>query len=426
MATKKKTSNKKVTKKAVKTATKMAKKNPKVFLIILLVIVIAAGAGFAVWFFVLRNNGGKSPTSSSSSSTTSEVISSSTSSSSSSSSESSHSHEGEYNPALETPSGISINFLEFGNHNTGDCTYIKAGDFDILIDAGSKNKNVDRLKTFINQYCTDGKLEYVIATHNHEDHISGFYNEAGRTGIFYSYQIGTLIDFALTNKTSTATTTQYGKYLRDRDARLASGDIEHHYTAAECVDNENPAPKEYVITDAVKMTILDQRFYHETSGDENNYSVCALFTHNDNNHYLFTGDLEKEGEKSLVELNTLPHCELFKGGHHGSKTSNTDALLSVITPEVVCICCCAGNDEYTSAVDNQFPTQTAINNIAKYTEYIYVTTVTTDGHTGFASMNGDICFKSEDGDNYTVAGSNNSTILKDTDWFKDNRTWPSA
>ena len=161
--------------------------------------------------------------------------------------------------------------------------------------------------------------------------------------------------------------------------------------------------------------------------DENNYSVCCLFTHNDQNHYLFTGDLEKEGEESLVELNpTLPHVQLFKGGHHGSKTSNTETLLSVITPEVVCICCCAGNNEYTDAIDNQFPTQTAINNIAKYTEYIYVTTVTTDGEKGFTSMNGNICFKCENGKDYTVAGSNNSVILKDTEWFKSNRTWPSA
>ena len=78
------------------------------------------------------------------------------------------------------------------------------------------------------------------------------------------------------------------------------------------------------------MEILDQKFYRETTSDENDYSVCALFTQA-NNHYLFTGDLEKDGEKSLVALNSLPEVELFKGGHHGSYTANTDTLLSVIT-----------------------------------------------------------------------------------------------
>ncbi len=420
---KKKSSTSKYQKKAVKTVKKAAKKNPKVFIIIVLVLALLIGAGLAVYFFVLKDKIG--PKGDSSEPTTSQTS-------------SAHSHDDHYDPKITTPTGMSINFLEFGNHNTGDCTFIKAGDVDILIDAGSKNTNVDTLKTFINKYCEDGKLEYVIATHGHEDHIAGFYDESGRTGIFNTYKIGTLIDFSYTTNDMTKTTTKVGKYARDRKARIESKDIEHHYTAKDCITGENGGQKEFTINDSLKMTILDQKFYYvepdpenpkkDKEGhtlDENNYSVCALFSHGEN-HYLFTGDLEKEGEESLVELNELPHVQLFKGGHHGSKTSNTETLLSKITPEVVCICCCAGNDEYTSNVDNQFPTQTAINNIAKYTTNVFVTTVTTDGHTGFTSMNGNICFKSEDGKTYTVAGSNNSTILKETEWFKNNRTWPTA
>ena len=99
--------------------------------------------------------------------------------------------------------------------------------------------------------------------------------------------------------------------------------IENIYTAKQCMEEADGAKKEYTISDAVSMTVLDQKFYYETSSDENNHSVCVMFNQG-TNHYLFTGDLEKEGEESLVELNELPHCQLFKGGHHGSKTSNTD------------------------------------------------------------------------------------------------------
>lgn len=315
---------------------------------------------------------------------------------------------------------ISINFLELGNYHTGDSTFIKAGDIDILIDAGSIQSSAKVIKEFVNQHCIDGKLEYVIATHAHQDHIAGFVGTKTYPGIFDSYKIGTLIDFTNTNKSTGALYLNYKSLL---ESKVESGDIEHHWTAAECVKEENGASKVYEISDGITMTILDQRFYYETTSDENNYSVCALFTQGDNN-YLFTGDLEKDGEASLVANNTLPEVQLFKGGHHGSKTSNTDTLLSVIKPEVVCICCCAGNDEYTSNVDNQFPTQTAINNIAKYTDKIYVTTVTTDGHTGYTSMNGIITFYCEKGKEYIVAGSNNSIILKEQEWFKNNRTWP--
>ena len=173
------------------------------------------------------------------------------------------------------------------------------------------------------------------------------------------------------------------------------------------------------------MEILDQKYYYETSSDENDHSVCALFTQG-NNHYLFTGDLESKGEASLVEKNNLPEVELFKGGHHGSYTANTDTLLDVIKPKTICICCCAGSTEYTDNEDNTFPAQAAINRMAKWTDKIYVTTLVTDYKAGnFESMNGNIKFSSEKGESYVVTGSNNSTILKETEWFKNKRTWPT-
>ena len=311
---------------------------------------------------------------------------------------------------------IDINFLELGNKYTGDCTFIKAGDKDILIDAGSRQNSANTIADFIDTYCTDGTLEYVIATHAHQDHIAGFVGSNSAQGILKRYKIDTLIDFSLSNATSTI----YNNYITLRDEKIASGDIAHHYTANECIQNNN---KIFPLSEGVTMEILDQRFYRETSSDENNYSVCALFTQG-NNNYLFTGDLEKEGEKSLVELNDLPEVELFKGGHHGSYTANTDTLLNTIKPKNVCICCCAGSDEYTSNPDNMFPAQDAVNRIAKHTDKVYVTTVVSDDEKGYKSMNGNINFHCSTGTEYTITGSNNSLILKDTDWFKNNRLTP--
>ena len=36
---------------------------------------------------------------------------------------------------------LSIHFMELGNNYTGDAVYIKAGDTDILIDAGSRTNS---------------------------------------------------------------------------------------------------------------------------------------------------------------------------------------------------------------------------------------------------------------------------------------------
>lgn len=316
-------------------------------------------------------------------------------------------------------SEMTINFLELGNAYTGDSTFIKAGDIDILIDAGSRNGSAKTIGDFIDTYCTDGKLEYVIATHAHQDHIAGFVGTKEATGVFERYEVGTIIDFAQHNTTSKV----YNDYITKRDAEVAAGAA--HYTALECAKELNGAKKIYDLAPGITMEILYQKFYENQTDDENDYSVCTLFTQG-TNHYLLTGDLEKKGEQSLVENNTLPKVQLFKGAHHGSYTANTDELLSVIQPETVCICCCAGSTEYTSNPDNTFPAQAAINRLGKYTDKIYVTTVTSTNENKYESMNGNIKFYCEKGTAYQVTGSNNNTILKDTEWFKSNRTWPSA
>ncbi|MBE6141274.1 MAG: MBL fold metallo-hydrolase [Erysipelotrichaceae bacterium] len=390
-------------KQAVKAVKKAAKKNPKVFLIILLVAVVVIGIGVAVYFLFLKDK--LSPKGDTSS-------------------QEPHSHQ-----VVDT--GISFNFLELGNKYTGDSTYIKAGDVDILIDAGSRKDSATTIKNYVTQYCTDGTLEYVIATHAHQDHIAGFVGSKANPGIFDTFKIDTLIDFAqITQKLEDAPSQIYTDYVSKRDAKLESGDIAHHYTALQCVSESDGAKKEYTLAEGITMTILDQAYYHEKSKDENDHSVCTLFTQGDN-HYLLTGDLEEKGEKSLVETNpSLPHCQLFKGGHHGSYTASNDVLLDKITPETVCICCCCGTDEYDSKHANPlhwFPAQEAIDRMAKHTDKIYATTLMVNNETGeYTSMNGNIVFKCEDGVNYTVTGSNNSTILKETDWFKANRTWPEG
>ncbi len=347
---------------------------------------------------------------------------------------------------------FQIHFLELGNYNAGDCTFIKAGDIDILIDAGSKTGSIPTLKKYIDQYCKDGILEYVIATHAHEDHIAGFTTE---NGIFASYEVQTIIDFTAKNTTSVVST----NYITLRDQEVASG--AKHYTAADCIKGTNGGQKKFQLTENIFFEVLEQKYYYTKASSENDYSVCTLFTRGEDN-FLFTGDLELSGEESLAELNNLPKVKLFKAGHHGSKTSSNEVLLSKIQPEYVAVCCCAGSSEYTGATDNMFPTQDFINRVAVYTDKIYVTTMcdytievaeaNSKGASkvpgvavgeeymkavasSYYSMNGNIVFTYTEGV-FGVNCSNNNTILKDTEWFnrtitlngitRKMRTWPTA
>lgn len=323
---------------------------------------------------------------------------------------------------------LNIHFLELGNNYTGDSIYIKAGETDILIDAGSRENSTDTISSYIDDYCTDGVLEYVIATHADRDHIAGFAGSSNYPSIFERYKCEVIIDFARTNKT----TDIYAKYCQERDAEVASG--AKHYTALECWNNENGAQRVYEFSNGVEMEILYNYFYENDATDENNYSVCLMFNQGDK-HFLFTGDLEEKGEEYLVQYNTLPEVELFKAGHHGSKTSSNDVLLSMIKPKYVCVCCCAGSVEYTQAFENTFPTQEMIDRVAKYTDKVFVTTygnVSYDSKKGkyvddgYGALHGNIVVTSDQSGTTVKCSANDGVLLKDTEWFKANREMPDA
>ena len=313
---------------------------------------------------------------------------------------------------------ISFHFMELGNGNSGDSIYIKAGDTDILIDAGSRTNSVGTISAYIDRYCTDGVLEYVIATHADRDHIACFAGDGSNDSLFDLYECEIIIDFPRTDsKTDT-----YERYLQKRAAEIEEG--ARHYTALECWNNENGAQRVWEVSDGIEMQVLYNYYYEHDTSNENNYSVCLLFSQGDR-HFLFTGDLEGEGEEYLAENNELPEVELMKAGHHGSSTSCNEELLRAVRPKIVCVCCCAGTDEYTETPANQFPTQAMIDRVAPYTNRVYVTSQVADNDDGYTSMNGNIVVTS-DREGVTVQCSNNNTLLKDTDWFKENRNMPEA
>lgn len=308
---------------------------------------------------------------------------------------------------------LTIVFLETGNKYTGDSIYIKAGDTDVLIDAGSRQSSSTTISNFINNYVTDSVLEYVIATHAHQDHIAGFVGTKNDPGIFELYDCKTIIDFPKSDSSSSI----YSKYIEARDKEVELG--AKHYTALECYNNENGASRIINLSDSVTLEILYNYYYDHKASTENDYSVCLMINHG-SRKYLFTGDLEHKGEEYLVEYNTLGKVDLFKAGHHGSYTASTNALLDVIKPDIVCICCCAGSDEYTKNPLNMFPAQEFISRICKYTDKVYVTSLSTE--TGFESMNGNIIVSSTS-EGISINCTNNNIILKDTEWFKKNRKW---
>ncbi len=358
------------------------------------------------------------------------------------------------------------------------------GDTDILIDAGARKGSASRIKSYLDDssrddYVSDGKLEYVIATHGHQDHIAGFVgNESGtsRDGIYYTYQIDNIIDFSYSNsgddknvinnadpsnskgdsrfvsctdtytytssgetKTAFNSTEIYRDYVDARNYAVSQG--ASWKTVGELCNSANLS---YTVNLGrnVSMTILYNYFYDHTfleykglessytkSGfsDENDYSVCLLFKQGSRS-FLFTGDAEAYAEHSLVKYNDLPKVDLFKAGHHGSYTASTDELLDVIDPALCVVTCCAGNKEYSRTNSNHsFPAQEFIDRIAKHTDRVYVTTLGSwDSTSAFSPFNGTIVASYDSSSRESLSFSNNSLKLKESEWMKNYRTMPSS
>lgn len=349
---------------------------------------------------------------------------------------------------IDVSSGeMSIHFLELGNKYTGDSTYIKVGDKDILIDCGSRANSVATVKSYLDNYVTDGTLEYVIVTHAHQDHYAGFATTTNAKSIFDHFECENIITFATTNqkansqydnnnitsyaKADKAESKMYNNFNRELQDEISAGAT--HLTVKQILDDSTTYPEgKIVLNDSkdINLQILDSHYYSNKASSENDYSVCTMFNYGER-YFLMTGDLEEDGESDLVDLNPIftemknnadKGVEVYKAGHHGSKTSSSEKLLECIKPSKVCVCCCAGSPEYTDTINNQFPTKTFIDRISEYTENIYVTTVCVDYDNDlYESMNGNIVIVVT-AETVGVNCTNNNTVLKETEWYK-NRQW---
>ena len=80
--------------------------------------------------------------------------------------------------------------------------------------------------------------------------------------------------------------------------------------------------------------------FDQIDGDEfsniNNSSIVMRVSHGDMS-ILLTGDLESKAEKELIKTNIELESDIFKAGHHGSRTASTLEFLQRVQPEIVVI-----------------------------------------------------------------------------------------
>lgn len=182
----------------------------------------------------------------------------------------------------------------------------------MLIDAGENDMGIKVQDYLYSQNVT--KLDYVIGTHPHSDHIGGM------DVIIYKFDCDTVMMPDVSSNTKT---------YRDVINAMKS----KNYT------NTAPKPGDtYRLGDAEFTIIAPSEVYDDT----NDNSIGLLLRFGDN-RFLFTGDAEEEAEKDIINTGIDIDCDVYHAGHHGSRTSSSEELLNAASPAYAVISCAEGN-----------------------------------------------------------------------------------
>ena len=184
---------------------------------------------------------------------------------------------------------LKVHYLDVGQ---GDSIFIELPNNEtILIDAAESyqsEKIINYLKNLNYQ-----KIDYVIGTHPHTDHIGGLKD------IINTFEIGKIYMPKVVSTTKTYESLLMA--IKDKNLKI----------------NTAKAGTSIINTDTLKINILAPN--SETYTELNNYSVVTKITYG-TTKFLFMGDAEKLSENEIKEDVT---ADVIKIGHHGSNTSSS-------------------------------------------------------------------------------------------------------
>ncbi|WP_315078709.1 MBL fold metallo-hydrolase [uncultured Clostridium sp.] len=242
-----------------------------------------------------------------------------------------------------------IHYIDVGQ---GDAALIQVNNINMLIDSGpkeSRNKILDYLQSL-----NIKKINYIIATHPHEDHIGNM------AKIIKAYELYKFYAPKIENTTSTFE--KMIDSLKDKNLKI------------------NVIKKDTNSIDLGKNTDVTVFSPIKDSYDNiNNYSPVIKIQYGDTS-FLFTGDAEKEVENEiLLDSNNNIRSDVIKIGHHGSSTSSSKAFIEKVNPSIAII---------SVGTDNKFnhPNKSTIDCLTKNSIKIYQTNkentiiLSSDGH----------------------------------------------
>ncbi len=243
---------------------------------------------------------------------------------------------------------LVVSFIDVGQ---ADCILIHTpGNQNILIDAGNR-EDFPVIRDYLNRHKVS-RLDMVVATHPHEDHIGSM------AQIIKNYDIGKVF----MPKASANTRVFEGLLMaiKAKGLKINSAKAGFHMNFAPELFLDFLAPN------------------NESYEDLNNYSVVIKLSYR-KVAFLLTGDAERISEKEMVNRQYNLKANVLKVGHHGSNSSSSDDFLQKVAPDIAVISVGVHNDYH-------HPSSPTLKRLARLGAKIYRTDqngtiqITTDGN----------------------------------------------
>lgn len=199
------------------------------------------------------------------------------------------------------PNNLVIHYIDVGQ---GDCILVQVNNKNLLIDSGpasSKKAVTKYLKKF-----NISKLDYVIATHPHEDHIGNMKT------VIDSFDIVNFYAPKVYDNSKTFENMIYS--LKKKNVKITP--IKRGTDSIDLGNNVN-------------VSVFSP--INDSYDNLNNYSPVLKIEYGTTS-FLFTGDAEKEVEQDILNHHDDLSADVLKIGHHGSSSSTSKNFLKAVAP----------------------------------------------------------------------------------------------
>ena len=237
-----------------------------------------------------------------------------------------------------SPSKLEVSFLDVGQ---GDAILVTTpSGKQMLIDGGPTHKILEEVSHHVSYF--DRTIDVIVATHPDADHVTGL------IPILEKYAVDTIV--LSPSEGQTGIYEDAKKYTHRENAKIHIG------AAGDVID----------FGDGVIAKILyPSKKYIVKKEDTNDASVSMVIIYGSHS-FLLTGDLATTREQALISTELPRNITVYKAGHHGSKYSSGEQLLSYIKPEYAVI---------SAGKENKYghPNPEAIERLQKYSKEILST-----------------------------------------------------